>query len=55
MMSFHVVRPDKPHPSTVLFRERAPKRSTRYQFNLYDVGIWVVLLVVGYLLFREIV
>lgn len=55
MMSFHVVESDKPHPSTVLFRERAPKRSTRHQFDLYGVGLWVVLLVVGYLLFREIV
>lgn len=58
MMSFHVVESDKLHPSTALFRERAPKRSTRHQFDLYGVGlwvVWVVLLVVGYLLFREIV
>lgn len=54
-MSFHVVESDKPHPSTALFRERAPKSSTRHQFDLYGVGLWVVLLVVGYLLFREIV
>lgn len=54
-MSFHVTSPEKQHPATVLFRERTPKRSRRHQFDLYTVGLWVVVMVVSYLLVREIV